>query len=444
MAAEAQSTMPRTLVLCFDGTTNQYDSDNTNVVKLFSLLQKDNMDEQLCYYQPGVGTYFNPGVVSPLFEWGARLMDNAIAWYLDAHIMDGYRYVMQNYRNGDKICIFGFSRGAYTARALAGFLHKAGLLPRDNQEQIPFAYKLYQRIDAAGLALCKGYKQTYCRNVKIEFIGVWDTVASVGMISGSTLPFVTSNTAIRTFRHALSLDERRCKFEPNTYHRAAPNLNGAKKDPEHATPVIKQNGERRQSLQQPKKSVHDKLRFKPDPAPFEEDEEGDPCDALEVWFSGCHSDVGGGAVTNQTQHSLANITLQWMVREVIASGCGILFDNAALARCHIPSNVGPLLQEIQNTPARPEFNPLDAVQPLDDELVRNPLWWILEIMPMMFSWQDGDGAWHKKIRINFGRGRTIYQHQPKFHRSVQLRMADPTLKYQPKATWEKGKEIYVD
>jgi hypothetical protein len=172
-------------------------------------------------------------------------------------------------------------------------------------------------------------------------------------------------------------------------------------------------------------------------------------------------DVGGGAVTNQTQHSLANITLQWMVREVIASECGILFDNAALARYHIPPNVGPLLQEIQNTPAEPEFDPVDAVQPLDDELVRNPLWWILEIIPMMFSWQDGDGAWHKKIRfvrqhenstppkhwifrINFGRGRTIYHHQPKFHKSVQLRMADPTLKYQPKATWEKGKEIYVD
>jgi uncharacterized protein (DUF2235 family) len=107
---------PRTLVLCFDGTSNEYDEDNTNVVKLFALLKKDDTDEQLCYYQSGVGTYFQPGVVSPLFNWGAKMLDLALAWYMDAHVLDGYKFLMQNYRDGDKICIFGFSRGAYTAR----------------------------------------------------------------------------------------------------------------------------------------------------------------------------------------------------------------------------------------------------------------------------------------------------------------------------------------
>jgi uncharacterized protein (DUF2235 family) len=99
------------------------------------------MDEQLCYYQvcfpalygahvcnvlyqPGIGTYFQPGAVQPLFQWGARMIDEAVAWYLDAHVRGGYTFLMQNYRPGDKICIFGFSRGAYTARALAGMLHK--------------------------------------------------------------------------------------------------------------------------------------------------------------------------------------------------------------------------------------------------------------------------------------------------------------------------------
>jgi uncharacterized protein (DUF2235 family) len=79
---------------------------NSNVVKFFGLLNKDP-NHQLCYYDPGVGTWFRPGVVSPLFEWGAKILDLALAWYLDQHVMDGYRFLMQNYREGDKICLFG-------------------------------------------------------------------------------------------------------------------------------------------------------------------------------------------------------------------------------------------------------------------------------------------------------------------------------------------------
>lgn len=64
----------------------------------------------------GIGTWFEPGVVSPLMQVVARFVDYAFAWYLDSHVLDGYKFLMQNYRVGDKICIFGFSRGAYTAR----------------------------------------------------------------------------------------------------------------------------------------------------------------------------------------------------------------------------------------------------------------------------------------------------------------------------------------
>ncbi|KAJ3524701.1 hypothetical protein NM688_g8517 [Phlebia brevispora] len=212
----------RTLILCFDGTASQYDGDNTNVVKFYSLLKKDNTDEQLCYYQPGVGTYIEPGVVSPFFSWVAKLADEAVAWYLDAHVRGGYQFLMQNWRPNDKICIFGFSRGAYTARAVAGFVHKIGLLPKDNPEQIPMAMKLYKRTDAESIQLAAGFKQTFCRDVKIDFVGVWDTVASVGVLTSKTLPFTTSNTTIKVFRHALSLDEHRAKFRPNLYQRPPP------------------------------------------------------------------------------------------------------------------------------------------------------------------------------------------------------------------------------
>lgn len=72
----------KTLVLCFDGSSNEYDNDNTNVVKFFSLLKKDDFSSQLCYYQPGVGTYFAPGLISPFFAWLARIADLAVAWYV--------------------------------------------------------------------------------------------------------------------------------------------------------------------------------------------------------------------------------------------------------------------------------------------------------------------------------------------------------------------------
>lgn len=74
---------------------------------------------------------------------------------------------------GDKICIFGFSRGAYTARSLAGMLHKVGLLPADNHQQVPFAYKMFTRCDKTGWKQSVAFKKAFSINVDIEFVGVW-------------------------------------------------------------------------------------------------------------------------------------------------------------------------------------------------------------------------------------------------------------------------------
>ncbi|KAF9560892.1 hypothetical protein CPC08DRAFT_459719 [Agrocybe pediades] len=449
---------PRSLVLCFDGTSNEYDADNTNVVKFFALLRKDDPDEQLCYYQAGVGTYFQPGVVSPLFEWCAKILDLAVAWYLDQHVMDGYLFLMQNYRAGDKICIFGFSRGAYTARALAGFLYKIGLLSKDNQSQVTFAYKMYKRTDAEGLQLCAGFKETYCQSVTVEFLGVWDTVASVGVIMGRTLPFTNSNRAIKTFRHALSLDERRAKFRPNSYHRPSPTPEDAANDPQQASPAVERtassaftipNGSDGTSMKESPTKQNKKswgffgkggsVKVKPTGksiAPvLVEDDNGQEDDVLEVWFSGCHSDVGGGAVTNDTASSLANISLRWMVREAATAACGIKFDEDALARAKISIQLEPTEEEL-------DMDNNDALEPIHDELKANPLWWLLEIVPTKYSWQDANGVWHGKWSFNLGRGRNIMDPQPNFHATVRRRMQSP-LKYTPKAKWTFGTESYV-
>ncbi|KAG6896289.1 hypothetical protein C0992_009314 [Termitomyces sp. T32_za158] len=140
------------------------------------------------------------------------------AWNLKYHVMSGYEFLMQNYREGDKICIFGFSRGAYTARSLAGMIHKVGLLPADNHQQVPFAYKMYTRTDHVGWEQSNAFKLAFASAVPIEFLGVWDTVDSVGLIP-KRLPFTTSNTMVKTFRHAIALDERRAKFKANLWNR---------------------------------------------------------------------------------------------------------------------------------------------------------------------------------------------------------------------------------
>ncbi|PPQ80444.1 hypothetical protein CVT25_001771 [Psilocybe cyanescens] len=451
--SEAKS---RTHVLCFDGTSNEYDADNTNVVKLFALLKKDDFDDQLCYYQAGVGTYFEPGVVSPLFEWGAKVLDLAFAWYLDQHVMDGYTFLMQNYRKGDKICIFGFSRGAYTARALGGFLYKVGLLPRDNEAQVTFAYKMYKRTDAAGIQLCAGFKQTYCQNVTIEFMGVWETVASVGVIMGRSLPFTNSNSAIKTFRHALALDEHRAKFRPNYYHRPAPTEMDSRLDPEDASSPVNQGGSSFTKGDNPsddeaatsdkgKKNkrwgffgVGETVKVKPTGkaiAPVLVEDDQTPSDVLEVWFSGCHSDVGGGAVTNDTINSLANISLRWMVREAMTSSCNIKFDAGALKRANIELDLEPSVPEL-------EMDAVDALEPIHDSLKLSPLWWLLEIIPLQYSWQDAKGVWHRKWSFHLGRGRKIMDPHPKFHTTVMKRMQSP-LKYTPKARFEAGSEAFV-
>ncbi|KAF8604729.1 hypothetical protein BDV93DRAFT_543751, partial [Ceratobasidium sp. AG-I] len=137
----------RTLILCFDGTSNHFSNRNTNVVKFMELLKKTDPGRQMVYYQTGVGTYAPPGLVTDAGLALAKKADEGVAWFLYQHVIDGYKFLVETYQIGDRISIFGFSRGAFTARALAGMVHCVGLLPRHNIEHIPFAYEVYKNAD---------------------------------------------------------------------------------------------------------------------------------------------------------------------------------------------------------------------------------------------------------------------------------------------------------
>ncbi|RBR25398.1 uncharacterized protein FIESC28_01835 [Fusarium coffeatum] len=140
------------LILCFDGTGNTFSGTNadTNVVKILRKLDR-NHEKQYHYYQTGIGTYDVNETSAQKTKLGeirssiSKSIDQGFGTTFDAHIMAGYRFLMRYYEPDARIYIFGFSRGAYTAKFLARMINKVGLLCKGNEEMVPFAYSLYQR-----------------------------------------------------------------------------------------------------------------------------------------------------------------------------------------------------------------------------------------------------------------------------------------------------------
>jgi len=263
--------MPKKIVLCLDGTSNKYAAANTNVVKLYAMLDRTRPD-QLSYYQPGIGTIAPSGVWGKFKRWFVTRLDLAIAWLLSNHVTDAYRFLMRYYQDGDLIFIFGFSRGAYTARVLAGMLHKVGLLTQGNEELIPFAWDMFKH-DPNDPKLAEGFKKTFSRPVRVHFLGLWDTVSSVGWAwDAQHFQYTGNNPSVDTVRHAVALDERRAYFVQNLWGTV-------------------------------------------------------PADLEQVWFPGVHCDVGGGYPEEKS--GLSAIALQWMVGK--AEAAGLIFDQAMKA-----------------------------------------------------------------------------------------------------------------
>jgi len=268
--------MGRQLVLCFDGTNNKYSNKaDTNVVKLYQMLDPSS-SQCLRYYQPGIGTMAPVGIWGKTKTWFIEKLDLAIAWLLEEHVCDGYRYLMRYYEPGDEVFIFGFSRGAYTARVVAAMVHKVGLLTRGNDELIPFVWDTFKREKRRDVY--EGFKATFSRSVDIYMIGIWDTVSSVGWMWNPThLPYSANNPSVRYVRHAVSIDERRAYFPQNMWTGTSTDRDAVK----------------------------------------------------QVWFPGVHCDVGGGYKEFE-EAGLSKGALQWMLRE--AESLGLKIDQAIKAK----------------------------------------------------------------------------------------------------------------
>jgi uncharacterized protein (DUF2235 family) len=263
------------IVICSDGTWNKPEDElgkdyPTNVLKIARAIKPfgdDGLPQQV-FYDWGVGADFG------------RFSGGITGKGVEKNIVDGYRYIVQNYNPGDEIYLFGFSRGAYTMRALSGFINNCGILKRDNAKLINTAFEHYKNdgddYAPSGRKSVDFRKQHSHESRDIKFIGLWDTVGAMGIPVSFLGNFSEENEFfdtklgknVKNARHALAIDEHREDFEPTFWEI---------KDEEH----VKQ-----------------------------------------VWFAGVHSDIGGSYEV-EGGISLSYNSLNWMIREVEGIGLSI-------------------------------------------------------------------------------------------------------------------------
>jgi len=363
----------RNLVVCFDGTNYEFGREPTNVVRLIQVLDRDRSKRQRLYYDPGVGTLPEPGALIPMLKTLTRWFGLAFGLGLSRKVAEAYTYLIDFWEPNDRVFLFGFSRGAYTARVLAGLLHQLGLLPRGNYNLIPYAMKYFRRIAEARhrqfsavdtskwKQLCDDFRHTFAREVnpgdndrrfQVHFLGVWDTVSSVGWIwDPKHFPFTAYNPSVKHIRHAVAIDECRAFFRQNLFR----------------------------------------------PAPGQ--------DVLELWFPGVHSDVGGGVQPEGGR--LWWNSFKWMQEQ--AASAGLYFDAAKLNAL-----VAEKPSQAWAEPMNSSFKPAS--------------WYLGEIWPKL--------TYCPKLKIryprcNFGRHREIHSGAV-IDQSALARIRAPNLAYIPR------------
>jgi uncharacterized protein (DUF2235 family) len=266
----------RRLIVCCDGSWHQLASKYpTNVVKLAQAVKRRDRKKipQVVHYSEGVGAG-NRSRISGFIGLG-----------LDEDIIEAYTFLALNHVPGDEVYLFGFSRGAYTVRSLAGMIHCCGLVEREQMRKIPDAYELYRdrRVSPRAPKACQ-FREKNCVSVPIQVLGCWDTVGALGIpieIPGISVDRLFNkrfafhdtriNQSVKHAFHANAIDEEREVFK--------------------VTPM-KRAGGRNQVIE-------------------------------EAWFPGDHSCIGGG---RKPKAPLANRCLIWMLERIEAHGLGLATD----------------------------------------------------------------------------------------------------------------------
>lgn len=261
------------IVICFDGTGGDIRAHgNTNVVQLFRRLVNEP-GKQLTYYDPGVGTFSAAGAWTAPAQRLSRLSGAAFGAGMRTNLEEAYTFLINHWQPRDKIFIFGFSRGAYCARALTGLLNLIGIIRPGSENLVRYAVSNYARrkprrrkddwIQAKQFASVMSVEVDGHFWVPVMYLGLWDTVKAPGVLRRSMVwPYTRTLDHVVSGRHAVSIDEKRRPF--------------------------------REYLVDPSQTA-----------------------IQEVWFAGVHSDIGGGFLD---EPRLGDIALKWVTDGARAAG----------------------------------------------------------------------------------------------------------------------------
>ena len=275
----------KNIVFCSDGTGQAGGQGFvSNVWRVFKAIDRHNAKEQVAFHVDGVGTEKNKYM---------RAVGGVFGWGLSKDICLLYAALVRSYNPGDQIFLFGFSRGAFTMRSLAGMIHDIGILKghesgagftsdAEIDEAVKAAYKAYRSKNLSKKKEELEAKYEIPNDRDIEFVGVWDTIDAIGV------PF----DELRTVIYKLAAFSRRA-------HRAE--LNPSIKNAYHAMSI----DDERQTFR---------------PMVWNEEHFGGTVE--QVWFAGVHTNVGGG----YPKDSLAYLPLDWIMK--YANECGLKFDSA--------------------------------------------------------------------------------------------------------------------
>ena len=277
--------MPKNIVIFSDGTGREGGKGHsTNVYKVFNIVL-DRSPQQIAFYDSGLGTGWR------------KFTGLAGGRGFGRNLREGYEFIFDNYQAGDRIFLFGFSRGAATVRSLSAFLHMFGILPKSRRDLIGEAYKIYKDGDADKRKRRAAEFVARHRTMwtTVTFVGVWDTVAALGLpIKGldaviNWLPFwkhrfhnYELSRCVEHAYHALAIDDERKTYHPVLWDRL---------------PDAREEDDARTVMQQ-------------------------------VWFAGMHSDIGGG----YAEAALSDIALEWMVQRAVEHGLRIYHAEPATCR----------------------------------------------------------------------------------------------------------------
>lgn len=380
-AKKADAVTGRNLVVLLDGTGNELGRNLSNVLKLFRIAEKG--ERQLCFYNPGVGTIARASPWHRMRQKFVETIGLALGYGLDDNVLSAYRFLVENWREGDQIYLFGFSRGAWTARILGGLIHLIGLVRPEQLNMCESALGTYKRAASDDdLPLAWHFSRVIgARRPTIRFIGVWDTVGSVivprpdrfYIPSLETLPYTQTNPSVQTFRHALALDERRRMFRVARWVQPQPFVPN---------------------------------RYRPKEVKVQ--------DIEQRWFAGVHSDIGGGYP--ETESALSKLPLIWMVDAAVKAGLRINKPNYRHLAYGEPSREGQH-DYVAPSPTGPMHRSLKG------------LWWVFEILPKSVKYRDWKRRSLLGLYLPHAEPRTIQLGQV-IDTSIQIRIQSDAS-YQP-------------